>query len=579
MKKKKAFCLALASVLVLSVGALGACNEDETPDTPDPVEDTNKAVMPVEYLDTIYENNARTESGEGMNSTHDPVIVEAKKDGKSVYYAFSTDNDQYGVQVRKSSNLYKWERKEPAINGYTSAMKESDVKQMYSTGSAELMDVYNVVRSFGDWSNCWTLWAPDVVPATSNASLDADGEWWLYSCWTAGFGSMNSVIFKCKSTNGVEGPYLYESIIVQSSGSDGGLNEIDPSVYKTPDGKLFLSYGSYGTGFATIELDPATGLRKSGEVTDPGTRILAKSELNAEGSDIIYQNVNAEGSVISYHTVKVYNGDIANEDYDESKWEDKSRYYMMGSWGALAYNYNMRVWTSDTPDGMFTSERGENGLQVSGSWTWRKQGQGVTGSVTIPNNEKDLNYYIPGHNDMLTTTDGRNLIIYHTRVSEGTKGGKPSFQEGEHYLYTSLYDFNSKGQLVINPNRFAGEKIGDVTKDELLAKAKDGKFSAIVLTSANLAYETKATIGHAQDCTLNADGTVSGAMTGTWKMYGSHYIYLNLDGVNYYGSVMPAYVRQFEVGFGSSGAAGYTISAISDVVGQENKILYMNTQF
>ncbi len=573
MKKKKVFCLALASVLVLSMGALGACNEDENPDkkpddTPDPVVDTNKAVMPADYLDTLYENNVRTEAGIGMNSTHDPVIVEAKKDGKSVYYAFSTDNDQYGVQVRKSSNLYQWERKEPAISGFTSATKAADVQKMYRDKTAELQPVYDVLTTFGDWKNgCWTLWAPDVVPATSNTTLDADGEWWLYSCWTAAFGSMQSVIFKCKSTNGVEGPYSYESIIVQSSATDGGLNEIDPSIYKTPDGKLFMSYGSYGSGFATIELDPATGLRKSGEATDPGKKILGQGGFNAEGS------------VISYHTVKIYNGDIANEDYDESKWEDKSRYYMMGSWGALAYNYNMRVWTSDTPDGDFTSERGGNGLQVSGSWTWRKQGQGVTGSVTIPNNQKDLNYYIPGHNDMLTTTDGRNLIIYHTRVAEGTKDGNPSFAEGEHYLYTSLYDFNSKGQLVINPNRFAGEKVGDVTKDELLAKAKDGKFSAVVLTSGNLPYTTKATIAHAQDCTLNADGTVSGAMTGTWKMYGSHYIYLNLDGVSYYGSVMPAYVRQFEAGFGSSGVAGYTISAISDVVGQENKILYMNTQF
>ncbi len=574
MKMKKSVCLALASVFVFSMAALAACGEtedkpdDNNPSNNPPVVDTNKAVMPAEYLETIFEGSSRTPSGVGMNSTHDPVFVEAKKEGKSVYYAFSTDNDQYGVQVRKSDDLYTWERKEPAINGFTSTTNAAAVQKMYRDGNAELQPVYNVLKTFSDWKNaCWTLWAPDVVPATSNATLDADGEWWLYSCWTAAFGSMQSVIFKCKSTAGIEGPYSYENIIVQSSDTDGGLNEIDPSVYTTPDGKMFLSYGSYGTGFASIELNPQTGLRKSGEVTDPGTKILSGTGFNAEGS------------AISHHTVKVYNGDIANEEYDESKWRDKSQYYMMGSWGALAYNYNMRVWTSDTPDGTYTSERGTYGLQVSGSWTWRKQGEGVTGSTTLPNNQKDLNYYIPGHNDMLTTTDGRNLIIYHTRVGEGTKDGRPSFQEGEHYLYTSLYDFNSKGQLVINPNRYAGEKVGDITKEELLAKAKDGKFSTIVLQSANVSYTTKATIGHAQDCVLNADGTVSGAYTGTWKMYGSHYIYLELDGVSYYGSVMPAFVRQYDSGFGSEGHPGYTISAISDVKDNENKILYMNTQF
>lgn len=573
---KKSICLALASVFVLSMVGLAACGEPEDkpndnndpPIVNPPVTDDNKAVMSVEYLETIYDGNTRTPSGAGMNSTHDPVFVEAKKGGKSVYYAFSTDNDQYGVQVRKSNDLYTWERMEPAINGFTSSTNAAAVQKMYRDGNAELQPVYDVLKSFSDWkSSCWTLWAPDVVPATSNTSLDADGEWWLYSCWTAAFGSMQSIIFKCKSTAGIEGPYTYEDIIVQNSPNDGGVNEIDPSVYKTPDGKMYLSYGSYGTGFATVELDSQTGLRKSGAATDPGQKILSGGGFNAEGS------------AISYHTVKVYNGDIASEAYDESKWEEKSQYYMMGSWGALAYNYNMRVWTSDTPDGTFTSERGTSGLQVSGSWTWRKQGEGVTGSSTLPNNQKDLNYYIPGHNDMLTTTDGRNLIIYHTRVSEGTKDGRPSFQEGEHYLYTSLYDFNSKGQLVINPNRYAGEKIGDITKEELLAKAKDGKFSTVVLQSANVAYTTKATIGHAQDCTLNADGTVTGAYTGTWKMYGSHYIYLELDGVSYYGSVMPAYVRQFDSDFGSEGHPGYTISAISDVANNENKILYMNTQF
>ncbi|MDE5547478.1 MAG: hypothetical protein K2J30_00550, partial [Clostridia bacterium] len=115
MKTKKSICLALASVFVLSMAALAACGDnDDKPNNNPPTGDGNKAGMPAEYLETIFEGNSRTPSGVGMNSTHDPVFVEAKKGGKSVYYAFSTDNDQYGVQVRKSDNLYTWERKEPA---------------------------------------------------------------------------------------------------------------------------------------------------------------------------------------------------------------------------------------------------------------------------------------------------------------------------------------------------------------------------------------------------------------------------------------------------------------------------------
>lgn len=574
MKKKNIVCIALTAVLSLSAAMLAACGEKK----PQPTGGGNAEYPATDYLDPLYSGSTLTNAGKGRNSTHDPVLVEAKADGKSVFYAFSTDNDQYGVQIRKSDNLYEWSRVGVAIEGFTTKMSGDDVKKLYQNGNAELQDVFKVVSSLSGWNNdCWTLWAPDVVPATSNKDLDANGEWWLYSCWTSGFGSEHSVIFKCKSANGIEGPYQYEGIVVQDATGDGSLNEIDPSVFYTPDGKMYLSYGSYFGGFGIVELDSATGLRPAGtSATTPGTKTLA--------------NVNAEGSAINRHTVKVYSGDIAADDYDESKWTEQSKYYMMGSWGALAYNYNMRVWTSDTPDGAYTSERGTSGLQVSGTWTWRKADEGgKDGTLPTPAKDKDLNFYIPGHNDMLTTSDGRNLIVYHSRVSEGMKTENkvsvPSYAEGEHFLRTSLYDFNSKGQLVINPNQYAGEKVGTVKQEELLSKT-NGKFSMITLQSRdNASYSEKAKIYHAEDCELTSDGKVKKGETevGTWKFYGDHYIYLKIDGVNYYGSVMPALIRQYDESFGVLENKGLTISAISDLVTvsgkQENNILYMNMRF
>ena len=574
MKKNKLVCIALSAAFALSAASLAACGTTDPGSNPKPPLPTGDAVYPTaDYLNNLYSGNALTEAGKGQNSTHDPVLVEAKAAGKSVFYAFSTDNDQFGVQIRKSENLYEWERVGVAIDGFTPTMKEDDVRQMYANNRGELQPVYNVMTSLVGWnSDCWTLWAPDVVPAT-NKSLDANGEWWLYSCWTSTFGSQHSVIFKCKSTTGIEGPYKYEGIVVQDAPNDGALNEIDPSVFYTPDGKMYLSYGSYFGGFGVVELDAKTGLRPAGtDVKTPGTKTL--------------DSVNAEGSAINYHTVKVYAGDIAAEEYDESKWEEQSKYYMMGSWGALAYNYNMRVWTSDTPNGTFTSERGSSGLQVSGTWTWRKEGEGgPEGGANTPHKDKDLNFYIPGHNDMLTTTDGRNLIVYHSRVGEGRKDNKPSFAEGEHFLRTSLYDFNSKGQLVINANQYAGEQVGKISQEEFLTKT-GGKFSMIVLQSRdNEKYEEKATIYHAEDCELTQDGKVKKGETevGVWKLYGDHYIYLTVDGLAYYGSVMPAYIRRYDAAFGTTDNKGLTVSAISDTFAengrQENKILYMNMRF
>lgn len=273
----------------------------------------------------------------------------------------------------------------------------------------------------------------------------------------------------------------------------------------------------------------------------------------------------------------VYTGDIGAEAEDASKWEKQGKYYMMASDGALAFNYSMRTWTSDQPDEGFDSLRGASGLQIGGNWTWRHEGD---------DDVKDLNYYIPGHNDMLTTKDGRNLIIYHTRVATSIKEGHPSFAEGEHFLYTSLFDFNSKGQIVINPNRYAGERIGLVTKEDITSKT-NGKYSVIKMQSSDVAYNTRSEIYYAQDCEFHADGTITGAIEGTWKLYGTHYIYIKLGDVEYYGTAMPALIRQYDatktpdrpVRWKANG--GLTISAITDTLDAngDNGILYLNMQF
>ena len=101
MKKNKLVCIALSAAFALSAASLAACGT--TDPGPKPPLPTGDAVYPTaDYLNNLYSGNALTEAGKGQNSTHDPVFVEAKAAGKSVFYAFSTDNDQFGVQIRKS---------------------------------------------------------------------------------------------------------------------------------------------------------------------------------------------------------------------------------------------------------------------------------------------------------------------------------------------------------------------------------------------------------------------------------------------------------------------------------------------
>ncbi len=541
---KKRFALPFAVMFAVTAmcATLAACGKDdgegkEPGPGPGP-SPSAELVYPEKGFNRLYENKTKN----GAYKAHDPVVVEA--DGK--FYAFSTDNDAgYGVQVRKSDDLVEWEFVGAAIPGYGAT--ESEVKAKLTDGTSELQPVYEWISQASNF-DCYTLWAPDVVPAKG-------GGYWLYSSWTTTFGSSRSVIFQCHSDN-VTGPYTYVDMIVRSP--NGGINAIDPSIYYTPDGKMFMSYGSFAGGIAAIELNPDTGLRKdtTATVDTVGTKILP--------------NGSVEGSVIEYKTVPVYKGDIATEEYDASKWENQSKYYMMGSHGALANNYNMRVWTSDKPDEGFTSERGNSGLQIAGAWTWRKEGESRC---------NDLNYFIPGHNDMITTSKGVNLLAYHVRTNTSGSG----FDTGVHYLYTSMYDFNSKGQMVMNPNRYNGETYGKVEAEDILTKT-EGKYSVIQMTSKDYGYNDVMPTAYAQDCVLREDGTITGAVEGTWKLYGDRYVYIKIGEIEYYGTAMPAMIRQYQRATDGSGYnvkenGGLTISAISDAVNGQNHILYLNMQF
>lgn len=556
MKKRNFICCSLAAVFALSAAFLAACGKKK-PDGPDddgPVNEEPSGLQAVVYPEAMFDPLVPSGYNNAVKTAHDPVIVEAiTAKGTSRYYVFGTDNDMYGVPIRVSDDLVYWERAGVAIDGFTDTMSETDVQTMYRGGNAELQEVYDWIRT-GTGFDCWTLWAPDVVPAATNTGKTEDGGWWLYSCWTTAFGSSRSIIFKLSSDN-VAGPYTYDGVIVRDGGS-GNLNEIDPSIFYDADGGMWMTYGSFSSGIGIIELDPATGMRKDTTVDD-----------TTAGANVL-NNTNIEGSVVSYAEVDVYDGDIANEEYDESKWTTKGQYTMMASSGALAYNYNMRVWTSDTPNGTYTSARGKNGMQVAGTWTWRHEGDP---------NVKDLNFFIPGHNDMLTTSAGVNLIAYHARVNNLTD----SYDSTEHYLYVSMYDYNSKGQLVLNPNRYAGEKIGLVTESDVLTLT-EGKYSVVQIASEEISYYTKAALNYAQDCEFHADGTITGAVSGTWKLYGSHYVYIKLGDIEYYGTAMPAYIRQYDETTSDKtvGHGGLTISAISEPDGNNvNRVVYFNMQF
>lgn len=514
--------------------ALAACSQDDNTEK-DPDGDGSGTEQP---SDGLYPSNPNFDTLSGFESSdptswgeakaHDPSIIE--EDG--VFYVFSTDNEgTYGYQVRKSEDLIHWEWVGNAIENCGTASTASSV---YASGKGGLQQVYNVLKTDSLWGSTWTLWAPDVVKGS-------DGKFWLYGCWTATFGKGHSVIFLCKADK-VTGPYAYDSILLYSYDgwptNNNNPNAIDPQIYYVGE-KMYMAYGSFTGGTWTIELDPETGRRADGLSGDDLLPAGGKSASERYGTRLVNGTV-TEGPTINYHEdVAIYPTDLDSiKNYDASKLTYEDRYYLMGSADSLSANYNMRSFVGKVTDGTlsFTSYNGDSGNRVSGSFSWRTKSsdRGIS-----------FDFFAPGHNDMITTSEGKNLIVYHNR-----KG----FGSGEHYLFVSTYAFNSRGDLVMNPNRYAGETLRKVEESELA-----GKEFYYVLVNSN-EYSQLANGGYAQKgFVLGADNKVmlDGEQAGEWYLYGDNYVYIELNDVAYYGVAMPAYIQKNKAG-------GISVSLLSE---------------
>ena len=457
---------------------------------------------------------------------HDPAILE----WEGTYYAYSTDTfgAPNGYQIRKSTDLLHWEYLGSAfhLEGTAPHYKKKEAMRAYGkfqpafdwcvTDQSEVG--YGIcTRTDGTMS----FWAPHCVRGT-------DGKFWLYFALTGYFGGSRSCIGVAKSDSPTGG-FEYAGMIVQSPAGWRTPNAIDPQVVFAEEGKMYLVYGSYGLGIYLIPLDPETGLRKDGrtyEQFDAGECSFSEyyGTHLASGS--------MEGAVIRYHEgVDILEGD---------KWVKKNYYYLMVSYGSLSSVYNMRCGRSEKPEGPYTDVNGNplvcstdigTGNKMLGSFRW-------AGSA--------VDFFCPGHNDMFTTKGGVNLIAYHCRTNYFIEKGL-SRSNNFHYLYLSQYTFNSDGWPVMNPNRYALEEIQDVTAEELL-NITAGKFEAVAFTQGGDEVKSRRVI-------LRADGSVSGGYTGSWKMYGSHYIRLDVFGDTYLGVVMPAWMDDQNVG-------GLTVTAM-----------------
>ncbi len=307
-----------------------------------------------------------------------------------------------------------------------------------------------------------------------------DGKYYMYISSTSAFGSSRSAISVVESNN-VLGPYRNERLVVTSEG-DGSSNAIDPELFYDKEGKLWMVYGSAFGGLFIKELETS------------GDRVgLPKDEDTTAKGDKIWQGGrNCEGPFIFYN---------AETDY----------YYLMTSYDSLESDYNMRVARSKSPNEGFRDITDTPVVSTMG------KGNKLAGNYQFTGGPTDTAL---GHNSVIKTEDGKYIVVMHVR--NGVKGA--------HHVEARQLFFNKEGWPVLSPNKYAGETMGKITQEQAA-----NTYDVVVHTSLG----ADASYAKSQACTFNKDGTVTGALTGTWSVEDDFYVTLTLGEKTYKGVVVP----------------------------------------
>ncbi|MCI9079042.1 MAG: family 43 glycosylhydrolase [Lachnospiraceae bacterium] len=443
---------------------------------------------------------------------HDPVSGNYYTFGSHLMAAVSTDLKGYSVAASSGSN-------------YASSSKLFTKKY-----TEEFAEAYAYTMPEGASQN---LWAPDII---YNTDMEK------YCMYVSVVDGNTKCCIAMASSDKPDGPYKYEGMIVCSGmnkdGSDVdktniaealGITEvqakeskyvklganspdcIDATVFYDHNGKLWMVYGSFTTtgGIRLLKLDSKTGLRgsnykDSGDGTDTTLSIddpyYGKKIANSNGEGPYIQMVKNEKSSTGYY------------------------YYLWISAGNLQNygGYNMRLMRAENPEGPYYDPKGNEAVKDI-----QKYALGMRVMDNYQFSFMDTAYVSQGGNSATDDGNGKTFIQFHTRTARS-----------DSYTFRTHQTFvNEDGWLVTAPYEYNGESI----KDSYSIQDVAGDYEFIYhrdtfakTTTANMDYIQPVRI------TLNENGTVSGAVQGTWELSG-HYFNININGKTYKGVVLEQY--------------------------------------
>ena len=494
------------------------------------------------------EDDPQTEGPSALKrvSVHDPSVV--WDPSTSSYYVFGSHR-----AAAKCNNMMSWETF--TAPWATATSTNADNVDAFTTpqvtkvkkGGVEYDLNFNALawsqRGSATYDINGNMWAPDVIYNKKMGKycmyLSINGEGWY-----------SSIIML--TADQITGPYRYQAPVVMSgfraqssyTATDASIvlgetmpdryapsdnygnhwpNAIDPCVFYDENGKLWMTYGSWSGGIFMLELDEETGLRDydvtyaESETSDPyfGKKIAGGYYSSGEASYIEY--------IGGY-------------------------YFLFVTYGGLeaASGYQMRVFRSLNPDGPFVDSKGSSAVydayQLNFGPTENDGFRGVNifgayddwGFQTVG----DWGERAQGHNSIIAAQDGRTYLVYHTRFQNRGEGHEVRV----HQVYQ-----NEEGWLVAAPFEYTGEGV----KSAGIAAAQ--KVPTVDIPGAYKLLTHQYGLDHAAkeyaapvDVTLNADGTISGDVTGTWTIKtGTSYITIKI-GSEFKGVMVPQTLEPYD---------------------------------
>ena len=410
-------------------------------------------------------------------SVHDPSVI--KTDG--TYYVFGSH-----LASAKSKDLMRWT---PITDSVSATNK------LFLNGSS---NVYTELAETFSWAQTNTLWAPDVIRL-------ADGKFYMY--YNACKGDSPRSALGIAVADKIEGPYVNKGIILKSgmwgqASYDGTVydalkhpNTVDPNVFFDNGGRLWMIYGSYSGGIFIMQMNPVNGMPLPGQ--GYGKRLMGGNHSRIEGAYVMFSPVT-------------------------------QYYYMFTSFGGLdaAGGYNMRVARATSPDGPYYDAQGVDmanvksdpskplfddasiapyGVKIMGNFLFeRKLGEPGTGIGT--------GYVSAGHNSAYyDAATGKHFLIFHTRFPERGE---------QHQVRVHQMFMNADGWPVVAPYRNSNEALESVQRGFVF-----GDYMFV-----NHGKDISATVKKSRFITLNANGSISGAVTGSWALVGANQAEINLPG-------------------------------------------------